>query len=397
MLINTDIIIIGGGIAGLWTANKLKNQGLKVLLLEADALGAGQTIRSQGIIHGGLKYALSGSLNSATTALSDMPLHWQKCLDGIGDIDLRDVEVLATGQHMWSINKITGGITTLFASSALTSHVETVDKENWPQAIRDSAIQGKLYKLQELVLNVPTLIAALSKHISEYCIKIDSNAACKPVMDESGSINYLDVLIDKQTVQIKAQQYIFTAGSGNEELLTLLEQQPLMQRRPLQMVMVKDSKLSTLYGHCVGLSSTPLVTVTTHIAKDGVPVWYLGGKLAEEGANIDPAQQIKIAKQEIAKLFPEVDLRAAKWVSFYVDRAEAKQAGGGKPNSTTVFAQNNFIIAWPTKLALAPILADEVSQILEKENIKPKIALNMADMHRFSAPTIAQPIWDQLL
>ena len=52
---STDIIIFGGGIAGLWLLNRLHNEGYQAILLETEALGGSQTIASQGIIHGGLK------------------------------------------------------------------------------------------------------------------------------------------------------------------------------------------------------------------------------------------------------------------------------------------------------------------------------------------------------
>ena len=48
------IIIIGGGIAGLWMLNRLRAEGYDVMLLEKNQLGAGQTIASQGMIHGGI-------------------------------------------------------------------------------------------------------------------------------------------------------------------------------------------------------------------------------------------------------------------------------------------------------------------------------------------------------
>ena len=61
---STDIVVFGGGIAGLWLLNRLRDEGNDAILLEADGLGAAQTLASQGIIHGGLKYALGGSVLS---------------------------------------------------------------------------------------------------------------------------------------------------------------------------------------------------------------------------------------------------------------------------------------------------------------------------------------------
>ena len=63
--IHSDIIIFGGGIAGLWLLGRLREAGYSALLLESRALGGVQTSASQGIVHGGTKYALTGKLTGA--------------------------------------------------------------------------------------------------------------------------------------------------------------------------------------------------------------------------------------------------------------------------------------------------------------------------------------------
>ena len=83
---STDIVIFGGGIAGLWLLNRLRDEGYQAILLETNGLGSGQTLASQGIIHGGLKYALGGNLTGAANVIASMPAHWRRCLDGTGDV-----------------------------------------------------------------------------------------------------------------------------------------------------------------------------------------------------------------------------------------------------------------------------------------------------------------------
>src|ERR1700733_7712281 len=77
-----DVLIFGGGAAGLWLLDELRRRGARVLLLEADRLGAGQTIASQGIIHGGLKYTLQGGLTPSAMQIREMPGVWRDCLAG---------------------------------------------------------------------------------------------------------------------------------------------------------------------------------------------------------------------------------------------------------------------------------------------------------------------------
>ena len=116
--IETDIAIIGGGIAGLWLLNELRQQGFSVILLESATLGGGQTHKSQGIIHGGTKYALQGSMTEAAQAIAEMPDVWRACLEGQGCIDLTGVPVLSQQQYLFSTNKLAGKVAGFFASMA---------------------------------------------------------------------------------------------------------------------------------------------------------------------------------------------------------------------------------------------------------------------------------------
>jgi glycerol-3-phosphate dehydrogenase len=101
-----DIAIFGGGIAGLWTLARLRQAGYRVALFERRAIGGIQSMASQGIIHGGTKYALTGKLTGSAMAIGAMPGIWRAALDGAGEVDLRGVRVLASHQHLWSTGSL---------------------------------------------------------------------------------------------------------------------------------------------------------------------------------------------------------------------------------------------------------------------------------------------------
>ena len=67
-----DIIIIGGGVAGLFIANRLHRAGYNLILIEKDKLGGGQTLASQGMIHGGQKYTLLGRVTPQAASIAAM-------------------------------------------------------------------------------------------------------------------------------------------------------------------------------------------------------------------------------------------------------------------------------------------------------------------------------------
>jgi len=57
-----DLLIIGGGIYGVWAALDAAQRGLRVALLEQDDFGSGTSANSQRVVHGGLRYLQHGDL-----------------------------------------------------------------------------------------------------------------------------------------------------------------------------------------------------------------------------------------------------------------------------------------------------------------------------------------------
>lgn len=395
--VETDIVIIGGGIAGLWLLNRLRQQGYSVILLESGTLGGGQTNKAQGILHGGVKYSLQGSLTASSHAIANMPLVWKQCLEGFGEINLSHVPILSKQQYLWSTGTLTSKLTAFFAGLALKSHMESLSKEAYPEIFKHPQFQGHVYSLDEMVIDVPALLRELMKPHQDVIFKIDSLAADQLQLDDHDRLTSLTIKAEPMPpLDIRAQKYIFTGGAGNEIVLKKLKKLPIkMQRRPLHMVLVKHPHLLPVYGHCLGLGETPRITITTHKANDGKTVWYLGGQIAEEGMTRNPETQIQFAKKELQQLFPWMDLSDAEFSSFYVDRAENASPGGARPSSCYVKEIQNMLIAWPTKMALAPQLAKEIIQHLTAANITPQMA-DTRELRAWPMPALAKPIWDQM-
>lgn len=385
--LSTDILIVGGGIAGLWLNARLRRQGFATLLVENATLGGGQSVKSQGIIHGGAKYALHGALTGASEAIADMPRRWREALAGSGELDLSGVRLLSDAHYLWSPGSLAGNITSFFASKAVRGRVDQVKGEQLPPALQHPKFRGKVYRLAELVLDVPSLIARLAELAADGLLAAESIA---PLHDQGQLVG---LLVDGR--EIRAQRIVLSAGRGNAELLAALGlTQPVQQLRPLHMVLVKGPTLKPLYAHCLGGGPKPRVTVTTHPAADGEWVWYLGGDLAEAaGVARDAAAQIQAAQQEIAALLPWLDLSSARWATLRVDRAEPAQSGLVRPDNAFLAEQGQLLVGWPTKLALAPDFADRVLAALDRDGIQPATHAPLPALPR---PAEARPAWEEL-
>ena len=389
-----DAIIIGGGIAGLWTLNTLCNRGYNAILLEQRALGSDQTVASQGMIHGGIKYTLAGALTGASEAIADMPDHWRACLDGRGDVDLRGANILSDHFYLWS----TGGVASRFggfiASKATRGRVEKVPRQHMPPLFDHPQFKGSLYRLVDMVVDTTSVLEKLADNYRERIYRIDWSAAA---WRRNGDRASLEVQGPDGAFVLHSDAFVFAAGKGNGDLLTAVGAgAPRMQLRPLQQVMVRHHIDSPFYGHCVGADKTPRLTISTHPLADGSQVWYLGGSLAENGVDMAPGDLIAQARSELATLMPWLDLADAEWATLPVARAEPRQRNLARPDQAfAAWAEGptNVIAAWPTKLTLAPNMASEVTKLVDAAGVAP--GADSGGLLPLPRPEIATTPWQE--
>lgn len=391
MHIRKDIVIFGGGIAGLWLLNRLRNEGFDAALLEQHALGNGQSVASQGMIHGGMKYALAGKLTGASEAIADMPRLWRDCIAGKGEVDLRGTPLLSDTYYMWPRESLRSRFNAFLGSKAVRGKVDSVPEAELP-AFFKGRIKGPLYRLQDIVLDVPAVLQRLADNMQGHVHRIDwSSTRIEPAAN--GGIAALH-LASGQVLQ--AGRFICTSGEGSEFFLRQLDARGVaMQRRPLQMVVLKHQQRDPVYVHCVSdqLTATPELTITTHHCRDGSTAWYLGGELAEAGAHMDAAALLATTRARLAELFPWCDLSAARYHSFHINRAEARQPDGKRPDTPSVLGAGNLLYCWPTKLTLAPDLAQRVLQELRAQGVRPA-ASPEAPLQGLATPVVATAPWD---
>lgn len=384
---SVDILIIGGGIAGLWLNARLRASGFSTLLVESHSLGGGQSHKAQGIIHGGTKYALHGALTGASEAIAQMPKRWRSALGGSGALDLSPVQVLSDAHYLWSPGSLGGNLTSFFASKALRGRVVPVHGVALPAALQNKLFKGKVYRLDELVIDTHSLIQQLARLAGNSLL---AARTIKPVTTDGALVG---LAVDERIYS--AQRIVLCAGEGNAALLSSLGiAQPAQQLRPLHMVLVKGANLLPLYAHCLGAGTKPRLTITTHPTADGQWVWYLGGGLAEAaGVARDSSAQIQAAQAELANLLPWLDQRMLCWATVRVNRAEPAQSGFMRPDSAFLAQQGRLLVGWPTKLALAPDFSDQVYAALAEAHIHPQQHAPLPDLPR---PPVAAPLWDTL-
>ena len=392
--IDLDVLVIGGGIAGLWTLERLRHHGYRAILLQDGALGGAQTSASQGMIHGGIKYALAGVGTGAAQAIAAMPEAWSRALAGREGPDLRAARVLSRESFLWTRSALRG----LVASAVLRGQAQELAAHAYPAALAGSDFSGKVYRLADPVIDVPSMIAALAATQHGALFAIDWRHA-RFTRGTDRAVTGIAVDCGGQMLGLRARRIVLCAGAGNEALLEQLGAgRPRMQRRPLHQVLLKHPSLTPLYGHCIGRGATPRLTVSSHRHRDGEWIWYLGGELAERGTARDQDAQIRCAQHELSEQFPGLELQGAAWRTLRVDRAEPRQPRRLRPDDAWLGAATGapaVLAGWPTKLALAPRFAALVLEALA--DLEPSGSALPGEIARFlDAPLRAAPVWSEL-
>ena len=374
MSFHYDIIIFGGGIAGLYTASRLRRAGYNLILIERGTLGGAQTLASQGMIHGGQKYGLGGAVTGHSQSMAEMPARWDACFadSGEGDVDLSRVKFLSNTQLMFPAASFISVAMVHAAVNTANRPSKKLSREQTP----DVLTREPVFEMHEQVLDTKSLVIALAEDLQgrTFCGELSAISA--------------DGQLTVSGFNLRAQAAIFTAGAGNEDVFTLLGVQGIhTQRRPLRQIMVKPMP-EALFGHGTSGGIKPRVTITSHPIGANEYVWYLGGNVAEVGAGLSEADALAFAKKEMSAIFPTVNWDQKLWATFAIDRAEPFDEEGKLPAGAYVQSRGNCLIAWPTKMTLVPDLSDRILDWVMQRKLSPspetaKPALPDAEIGRY--------------
>ena len=387
---DVDVVIVGGGAAGLWLLHELVHRQYNALLVESDALGSGQTTAAQGIIHGGFKYSLKGVLTPSARRVSDMPDFWRSCLDGRTLPDLSSVRRRADYCHVWTTGALSSTIGMMGASLGLSVKPVRLAAPHVPDWISGS--RSAVYRLDEPVIDPASLIKTLAGLHPNRILRVDATGGIRFSAASPGQIESVTLINSTadRSQTLRPGTTVFTAGLGNADLRRQVGLPvALMQRRAVQ-VIVARGELPVVNGHCID-GAAVRVTITSDRDEDHV-IWQIGGKLSEQGASMKPADLIEFAKQELRAVLPGIDLNRVGWMTYRVDKAEAATKGRARPDDATLFSEGNVLTAWPTKLALVPRLVDMICARLAPPSERSPEVSSLDDWPR---PAVARPPWKE--
>ncbi|QDT39892.1 FAD-dependent oxidoreductase [Stratiformator vulcanicus] len=386
-----DAVIFGGGAAGLWTLDRLCAGGHRAILLESNALGAGQTVASQGIIHGGLKYTLTGLLTRSAENIRDMPDLWRECLAGERVPNLSGTVVRSDSCYLWRTESLTGRVGMIGARMGLRVTPKMLAPGELPSVLQ--SCQGPVARLSEQVISPVSFLEKLRERNLPRLFKIDPESGLSLSVDDGGRVTQIGLTDSEtgRTFECVPKSVILAAGNGNARLLSQVgKSATVMQRRPLHMVMAKGD-LPEFNGHCVDGTVTR-VTITSERIDEQTVVWQIGGQIAEDGVGLSEPDLIARARRELAAALPDLSQDGIEWATYRVDRAEGETPQNRRPDDIQVMADGNTLTCWPTKLALVPAMARRIAQLLpHPENSGSGESQQLPEWTR---PEVAAPPWE---
>ena len=268
--LDADVLIFGGGCAGLWLLDDLRRRGLRVLLVESGRLGGGQTASAQGILHGGLKYALAGIVSPSARMVRDMPARWQASLSGRAEPDLSGVRLCSPACYLWRGESLKSWAAMLGAVAALSVKPVAIDDNDRPAPLAECP--GTIYRVDEPVIDTISFLDVLARRNRGLIWQIDP-AVELPVELAAKAVKLaLQNPRTGQSLSISVGQVVLAAGEGNAALrrqLGLLSE--AAQLRPLHVAMlaVPCRRSTAIRSPAPRRGSRSLPTLTRKAARSG--------------------------------------------------------------------------------------------------------------------------------
>lgn len=364
-----DVLIIGGGITGLMSANKLSGLGLRVALVEKEAtLASGPSTRNEGWLHRGTYHASSIRDRNTAIQVARRCIYGHKQLrhfapEAVENDGEMPIALVRDGQR-------TAEIVSRWDESGVRYEPITHQraKSVFPDAVFDRA--AEIFQVNDVSINTRVLyrkLFALTKRLG--CVFYLEN--CIKRID--GNIVHIEDINQQKTV-LEANKIVYASGAGTKKLF--------FRHHGV------DLPIRYWKSHLV---------IGKRLAKGGI--FYLDpkevaimhhGEFSIIGFNED-AVQCREADYEIVdeytsniklginRLFPNWrDVNTLSVACVKVDYVDEMSAARSLSVSINEPIQDHIIVL-PGKMSEAPYLTDVLTSYIHERIDNPKIALRPCD------------------
>jgi len=397
--LDVDVLIIGGGIMGLWLAKELDDKGYRFALLERKELGGEQTCHSHVYIHQGYIYneheiELAAKLKSVTE-------RWQAWLQKRSHLTRSKVSYFGFRDEVEFVAK-----RAIWENPLLGLSFKQVPTPSWPAALAASANRSTAVRIlvttPERCLDGNLLMKELQSDAVRDCtFRIDS---VDQIRMDSDRVDTVARGSGDRALRVRSSFLVFAAGAGNLPLLekefpeTVTRNEKLQQIRKAHMLVIRGAKQDLPPLNGVFRSFNGLFIVSRELSDENV--WLVSdnrGPLIEtagDWSKYDGRWWVPSVIAHLQELSPAVFDRAnrLRWGIYEAPKAEGS-ARGILPEGERIIPVNEHAWAvWPTKLTLAPRASDTLRAKMKLDGASAQKNAPMNRIH-WERPGVAKERW----
>lgn len=397
--VKTDVLIIGGGIVGLWLLNDLRQRGYSALLVERKELGGGQTCHSHVYIHQGHLYREGqvGLINH----LHEVNEIWRSWVSERRS--LRESSASFFGfqnpadaqqkEYLWKLAGL---------------QFERVSRANFPEALKGGSASAVL-KSPEVSLNGTSLVRELSRPVLPFIGRIDR---IEEIRTNAGVVLEVVAFVQGKRLSVQPKSLVLAAGAANQSLLNLASGghgdvwgvvAGAQQVRKAHMLVVEGQHevLTPLTGV---FQPGGLFLVSRRRAKS--TVWVVSDdrspflSFVEDWLEYDSRQWLPRVCELLRELAPRHFKHPERlmWGVYDAPKAEGRSTTASLPSEGRIerFRFRNLWAIWPSKLTLAPTVSAQARKEIEEEVGRPSGARPAPCLWRdFRSPVeVAKERWE---
>ncbi len=208
-----DVIVVGGGTVGGWTAVFLAEAGLKVTLIDADALGRGSSSRAAGMVRG----------QGGTPAAVKLGMWTRDFYRGQRERYGADSGFTPAGYLLpaFTTDELTAAGARMRMQQSLGLDVEWLEPgdERWANPVLSAMALGGTYSATDGYLDPPRNVAAYTAALLQTGVQVLEHTACVGLRrDTTGAV----VAVQTTHGDLPAGRVVLAGGAGLDALTRLV-------------------------------------------------------------------------------------------------------------------------------------------------------------------------------
>jgi glycine/D-amino acid oxidase-like deaminating enzyme len=390
-LYEVDVLIAGGGVAGMLVATKLCEQGFRCVLIEPSALAAEQSGHSHGYIHRGYIYLRAEDY--LVRQLRSAREQWEEYIS-------KPTQVVPCSKD--SLIGFMNGEVAKYATQtwrAAELPLNEINESEWPSALKQTPLTA-VYRTDEQSFDFTRVMLNLLARMKTCKLVHGSVVRLSIRKMECCSV---EIQVQGNSHRVKARYVVLAAGRGTAEILsnTLGKFRSVPNVRTSYMLVLKGEALEPISAILPEHQFYGLFMVSRQDTQGAV--WLVSNYLSYGGLcgdrDVAARTWTRATLKTLDKIFPMLKDANISCGIYVAPKAEFRRDPERLPEGKIAekIGLQNVLAIWPTKLTLSPLIAIEVVEQIIKNLQVPTRSVIEPTWANDNELSIAQERWTSTL